>query len=343
MKGLKARMMNYLKKFLGSYGYEVIARSLLYDWQKTKQKIELHSKRLLPNGSEVYLQNNNPRLIELREKYKAFDSNVTTPLVWTENWVKEDEIRYFRSDNAYLWQLRGKDMNILSYSLATYYVKSIDRLGLLDKLVEDYYFGIITFQIDNKVISRDLIDSIIEIYYLEKQLGISSIQDLKILDIGAGYGRLAHRMTNALPNIHSYFCTDAFALSTFISEYYTRYRNLENKAKVVPLYDIEKTLASEKIDIAINIHSFSECQISAIEWWLHQLEKNKVKYLMIVPNVIIKGSNALLTNDSKDFQYIIENHGYKLIAKEPKYSDPVVQEYAANPTYHYLFKLENYE
>jgi len=343
MKRFKSRVMNFLKNFLGSYGYEVIPRSLLYDWQKTKQEIELYSKKLLAKDSEVYLQNSNPRLIELKEKYKTFDSDVTAPLVWTENWVNADEIKYFRSDNAYVWQLRGRDMNILSYSLAAYYVKSIDRLGLLDKLVEDYYFGIITFKIDNKVMSRDLIDSIIEIYYLEKHLGLSSIQDLKILDIGAGYGRLAHRMLNAFPNIHSYFCTDAFAPSTFISEYYIRYRNLENKAHVIPLYDIEKTLSSEKIDIAINIHSFSECKISAIEWWLHLLEKNRVKYLMIVPNVVIKGSSALITNDSKDFQYIIKNHGYKLIAKEPKYSDPIVQEYAANPSYHYLFELENYE
>jgi hypothetical protein len=38
---------------------------------------------------------------------------------------------------------------------------------------------------------------------------------------------------------------------------------------------------------------------------------------------------------------IIDAHGYELIAKEPKYLDPVVQEYAANPTYHYLFQLRS--
>ncbi len=35
----------------------------------------------------------------------------------------------------------------------------------------------------------------------------------------------------------------------------------------------------------------------------------------------------------------IEKHGYKLLIKEPKYGDIVVQKYAMNPTYHYLFEL----
>ena len=196
-----------------------------------------------------------------------------------------------------------------------------------------------TFLIDNKVVSRDLLDSIIEIYFLEKHLNISSLRNLTVLDIGAGYGRLAHRMVSALPNIHTYFCTDAVAVSTFISEYYVRSRDLENKAKVIPLDEIEGTLANQSVDIALNIHSFSECRISAIEWWLSLLEKNRVKYLMIVPNILEHGSELLLTNDRQDFSGVVEKYGYKLVAKEPKYRDPVVQEYAINPTYYYLFKL----
>jgi hypothetical protein len=35
----------------------------------------------------------------------------------------------------------------------------------------------------------------------------------------------------------------------------------------------------------------------------------------------------------------VERHGYKLVAKEPKYRDPVVQQYAIGPTYYYLFEL----
>ena len=241
---------------------------------------------------------------------------------------------YFRGDNAYAYQLRGPNMNIMAYALTTYYVKSIDKLQLLEILKEDDFFGIFTFNINNKLISRDLLDSIIEIYFLEKHLNISSSKNLTILDIGAGYGRLAHRMLDALPNIVEYLCTDAFPISTFISEYYLRFRNLEDRAKVVPIDELENNLKSRTINIAVNIHSFPEVTLSAIEWWLSLLAKYNVKYLMVVPN-----SGVLRTVDGNNFGEIVEKYGYKLMAKEHNYNDLIVQEFALMPTYYFLFRL----
>ena len=154
------------------------------------------------------------------------------------------------------------------------------------------------------------------------------------MDIGSGYGRLAHRMLNALPNVAQYICTDAFAISSFICEYYLRYRNLESRAKVVLLDEIEDVFRNKTIDIAVNIHSFSECHTSAIEWWLSILAKYEVKNLMVVPNPL-----ELRTNDGVDFGNIIEKHGYRMIAKDPKYTDLVVQKYAISPSNYYLFEL----
>jgi len=319
--------------------YKLISSSLLYDWQKYPQTKPSYKESLLPEGSESYLQPNHPRLKELQKRYANFDSKVTVPLVWKEGIVRPDDLRYFRGDNAYVWQLRGPNMNIMAYALTMYYVKSIDTLGLLQRLEEDDFFGNFTFLIDNKKISRDLLDSIIEIYFLEKHLNVSSLNNLTLLDIGAGYGRLAHRMVEAFSNIKTYFCTDAVAISTFISEYYLRFRKLEDKAKVIPLDDIESTLKKNTVDIAVNIHSFSECSISAIEWWLSLLEKYGIKYLMIVPNSGDHGDELLLSNDRQDISKVIEKHGYKLVVKEPKFRDPEVQKYAINPTCYYLFEL----
>ena len=36
---------------------------------------------------------------------------------------------------------------------------------------------------------------------------------------------------------------------------------------------------------------------------------------------------------------VLTRHGYRLVAKEPKYLDQLVQRYAVNPTYYYLFAL----
>ena len=337
---LKAYLRKALNSALKRYDYEVIESRRLYEWQKHPNAQPSFNQSRLPEGATDYLQLNNPKLRDLQARYTTFNTEVTAPLVWTDVHVQPADILYFRGDNAYVWQLRGPNMNVMAYALTTFYAKSIDKLRLLEQLEEDDFFGNFTFRIDDRLMSRDLLDSIMEIYFLEKYLSLSLSKDMTILDIGAGYGRLAHRMVSAMPNIQNYLCTDAVAISSFISEYYLRFRRAEGKAKVVPLDEIESTLANRAVYIAVNIHSFSECRISAIDWWLSLLERQRVRYLMIVPNSGDHGGERLLTYDRKDFGEVIEKHGYKLVAKEPKYGDPVVQKYAISPTYHYLFERQ---
>ena len=114
---------------------------------------------------------------------------------------------------------------------------------------------------------------------------------------------------------------------------------MEQRTKVIPLDEIENSLQTLDIDLALNIHSFSECTLEAINWWLSLLEKNQIRYLLIIPNGLDNGGKKILTNDFQDFQYLIEEHGYQLKICEPKYLDPLVQAYAVNPTYHYLFEF----
>ncbi|MGI9237764.1 MAG: putative sugar O-methyltransferase [Woeseiaceae bacterium] len=327
-----------MTKVFEQQGYGLIPQGQLYDWQKTIDFESSHAERPIPDYAKKYLQPTNPRLMELQGRYDAFDLSATTPLIWSKGYVTPDDIQYFRGDNAYVWQLRGKNMNILSYALTTYYAIYIDSMSLYSSLSEDDDFGIFLFTINDRQISRDLIDSIIEIYFLEKHLNISKIKNLNILDIGSGYGRLAHRMVSALPNINSYLCTDGVAVSTFICEFYLKHRGVDDKAVVVPIDEIEFNSDIESVDLAINIHSFSECQLDAIDWWVSTISAKRIKYAFIVPNATIETGNVLATNDGKDFSYIFEKYGYKMIAKEPKYRDPVVQEYGMNPTYHFLFE-----
>lgn len=336
---LRYKIKQLINIVLRRFGHEIAESNLLYDWQKAGYAPPRRTDTPLPDGAQAYLRPDNPRLKDLQQRYARFNSTVTTPSVWTDDLVKSDDIQYFRGDNAYVWQLRGQNMSEINYVLTKYYVNSIDKLGLLDKLTEDNYFGAFDFSIDSKTVSRDLLDSIIEINFLEKHLNLSARNNLCVMDIGAGYGRLAHRMTSALPNISTYLCTDAVAYSTFISEYYLRFRKLGEKTKVVPLDEIETTLEHQPVDIAINIHSFSECTMAAINWWLSLLTKHQVRYFMIVPNAGLHGGQSLLTNEGHDIQKVVEAQGYRLIAKEPKYRDPAVQQFGLNPTYFYLFEM----
>jgi len=337
--GVKNRLRNLLSGAVRPFGYEVMEQSALYDWQKPTGDQSPSTSTDLPDGAFAYLVDNHPSLEALRARYAKFNAAVTAPLVWTDELVRGERLRFFRGDYAYVWQRQGRNMNLLGYALTMYYARSIDTLGLMEKLQDDDLFGNRPFQVDGRYVSRDLLDSLIEIYFLERHLKLSQLDRPTLLDIGAGYGRLAHRVVEGLPNVGQYLCTDGVAASTFVSEYYLRFRKA-SKASVIPLDEIEARLTSQKVDIAINIHSFSECQISAIDWWLALLARAGVRYLFIVPNTA-GGSDGqqLLTNDLKDFMPLIERCGYRLVVREPKFRDPVVQTYGINPTYHHLFEL----
>jgi hypothetical protein len=317
----------------------VVPSSRLYDWQRNPARGSTYSPTELPAGAAEYLRPDHPRLTELRERYAACSSVVTASELWDESYVHPDDLRFFRGDNPYVWQLRGQNNNVIGYALALYYLLSIDRLGLLEQLEEDDAFGAFSFVIGNRRVSRDLLDSINELYFLDRHLGLSTLTDCSMLDIGAGYGRLAHRTLSALPNVRGYYCTDAVPVSTFISEYYLRHRGLTDRAHVVPLDEIESTLQEQPVHVAVNVHSFSECSRPAIDWWVGLLAQSRVRYLMIVPNNVDDGGEAMLTNEREEISPIVVEHGYTLVAAEPKYRDPIVQEYALNPTFYYLFEL----
>jgi putative sugar O-methyltransferase len=303
-----------------------------------------HNLSPLPDGAASYLRPDNPRLRELKQKYECLNHPAADRSFWSEEFIsREVNLQYFRGDNAYLWQRRDLNTSI-HYLLATYYLQSIDVLRLLDKLDEDGLFGAYVYNFNDRLrVSRDLLDSIAEIYFLERNLGISNLQHVNILDIGAGYGRLAHRAVKALPNIGTYFCVDSVAESTFIAEYYLQFRQVNDRAAVIPLYEIEEALATKQIDVALNIHSFTECSASAVDAWLEVLRRQRVRFLVVIPNGESHGGTKLLSrerNDSRvDFLPLIQAKGYKMVIKEPKYLDLSVQRHGPSPTFHYLFEL----
>jgi hypothetical protein len=327
-----------IEGLLHRLGSALLSDKYLYDWQRPGQD-RVRAASPLSAEEVAYLHHGNPCLQALQTRYEAMSACVTTPLDWTPKYIQSNDLHLFRGDNAYIWQVRGAFLNPKAYALTVYYVRALDTLGLLDLLEEDGAYGACTFTIAGKVVSRDLLDSILEIYFLDRHLKVSRHPNLRVLDIGAGYGRLAHRMVAALPNVTRYCCTDAVALSTFLSEYYLKVRQVEDRAVVAPLDTIESTLSTHPVDLAINIHSWSECTVAAINWWVSLLAAHQVRHVMIVPNAGAHGGEKLLTNDRQNMETVLTRHGYRLVAKEPKYLDPLVQRYAVNPTYYYLFVL----
>ncbi|MBI4201687.1 MAG: putative sugar O-methyltransferase [Chloroflexi bacterium] len=294
----------------------------------------------LPEGATRYLHPNHPRLQNLRRSYAVHPASEHS--LWADHRLTVDQMDLpsFRADNMYVWQRRGV-VHEAQYAVTLQYVEKFDRLGLLEELQEDDLFGCYTLDIDGITVSRDLLDSIIEINFLDRVLGIGGWPGLKVLDIGAGYGRLAHRMVTALPNVECVFCTDAVPESTFVSEYYLRFRRVDARAQATTLTDIEAALEDHPVELATNIHSFSECPLSSVKWWLDLVRRHEIKYLLIVPNT----PNRLVTTEVQgprlDFLPVLEGLGYRLAAKEPKYAgSAAAQKYGIFSTNYYLFHLE---
>lgn len=298
----------------------------------------------MEDGPDSYLRAENNRLRELIERYNDLSIPAVSASRWSRDYIdNEVNLKEFRGDCAYVWQLR--DGNQEHHHVVTaLYTQSIDTLGLFNLLQEDSAFGALVHSYNDRyTISRDFLDSINEILFLERHLKVSTIDNLNVLDIGAGYGRLAHRMAVGLPNLGHVYCVDAIPESTFLSEYYLHYRGVADKAHAIPIYNIEDALEKNSVQLATNIHSFSECTLESITWWLDLLARHSVKYLMIEPNAGTYAGEKLVSFELDkhriDYSRNIESRGYKLIAREPTYLNPSVQKLGVSPTYYYLFEL----
>jgi hypothetical protein len=315
------------------------ARAHVGSWRRNRRG---HSGRGVTPADRGVLRATNPDLQALRQRYAELPDIIGTPRVWRPGHVTPEELLYFRGDNGYVWQFQ--DNNTPEKYVLTYlYLETIDTLGLLDALTEDGDYGVFTFPTGEtdkdgsaKFVSRDLLDSACELLFLERTLRISHRPGLKVLDIGAGYGRLAYRAVTALDNIDTYFCIDAIPESTFISSYYLSRKGAVH-TRVVPL-DHQQDLVAGTIDLAVNIHSFSECAIEAVDYWISRCAELKVEYLFIVPDLSEEGGEALRLDNGADFNPLLAQYGYHLHHAEPKYLNPEVQKYGVSPAWYYLFR-----
>jgi SAM-dependent methyltransferase len=250
------------------------------------------------------------RVAHLRQLYAGHPAAASSQ--WSRKYVaSEIDPVNFRADNAYVWQrFHGDDTYERSYKWL------VDHEGdLLARCSEDGAFGAHCVSIDGRLISRDLLDAVAELGFLRSEFG--DLSSLSILDIGAGYGRLAHRAAEVAPGVR-FTCSDAIPESTALSEIYLAYRGVQT-ATAVPLNDIASALSRTRIDVAVNIHSFPECPPPAIEWWLRLLADHEIRYLFLVPAIV---SHLRSTEGSHlELVSLLNRFGYRLEATRLKYRD----------------------
>jgi hypothetical protein len=297
----------------------------------------------LPESLRAELRADHPRLQALRAAYAALDWPVVARgYYWTDEYLRQTlDLTRFRADNAYVWQQQqlGPAPRLKRYIL----LREIERhlpAGLLERLGEDGLFGCWTERYGEArpPISRDLLDSVNEIAFLEQHIGLSHQPGLRVLDIGAGYGRLAHRMCQALPNLARYDCVDAVAESTFLCEFYLRLRGMSPPARAVPLHEIDAGLAAEGYHLAVNIHSFTECRYDAIAWWLARVAALEIPWLLIVPNHPDRLMSTEADHSHRDYAPLLERLGYRLEVRQLVCRNPEVADVVGVHDHFFLFR-----
>lgn len=346
---IENRLKPFLRALLARLGYSLYRLSA-----EERERLSLQQRALSGQTLADVFGADLPKLHELRERYSRVTFAAARHSVWGTKadadgshaaigWGGMD-LRQFRANNAYVWSYSTPiaQVNRLRHFVFARAAQRKDAARLLERLTEDGAFGCEVFDYPGiGVVSRDLLDSVIEINFLQRHLGILDGSGLRVLDIGAGYGRMAHRMLTAHPRIASYTCVDAVPESTFVCGFYLKHRGLQDRAHVLPLDEIEQNLIPGNFNLALNIHSFSECTYAAIEWWLTRLTQLQVRHLMIVPNDPELFQSMEPDGSRRDYAPLLRDLGYALIACEPVFDDPAEQELINVRDNMYLFELRN--
>ena len=290
------------------------------------------SPEVLEPRTGAYLHPANPRLVELRRRYGAM--NAPPHSCWA-SWERCIDLRRFRAENAY--QSQAYFLQTLTrYRLTAAYVEARDDSGWLRSLEEDGRFGAKLWPVAKGLnVTRDLLDSILELAWLKEMLDFGMDDIIPVLDVGAGYGRLAHRFTNVFPR-GSITCVDAIATSTFLCEFYLRYRQCE-RCQVLPFDEIGQ-LQAGKFTLATNIHSWSEMPLAWVKHWLELLSALNIPYLFLVPNFADFRTKEP-DGSHEDFGPELGRHGYRCVSKTRKYRfSAIADELGVFPGDYYLFQ-----
>jgi hypothetical protein len=229
------------------------------------------------------------------------------------------DIQNFRGEHAYMSQL-NYDMTKERYWNTYNYLIDLGERDNIIQLGEDSAFGAITFTSPNgTVFSRDLLDSILEIGFIRETLGLTPASAIKILDIGAGYGRLLYRFAQMFPN-SSGFGVDGVPLSTFLCDFYLKYRAVYPTMTSVPLTRLDDI---GPVDLAVNAWSFAECTLSTVDFWIRFCSERDIRWLCVIPHDFSHRYAALQSREvdgqNINYEHLFGHYGYRLERRVSKY------------------------
>jgi hypothetical protein len=207
----------------------------------------------LPDAA-AQLTPDNPRLVELRERYAALDLPVLDASRWRPEAVADFlDLRWFRGETLITWHYRELPrISALKFFVLARYVRDRDTLGLLDRLARTGAFGCWTSAIPgHRTYSRDLLESANELLFLERApRRLEAARRCACSTSARATGAFAHRFARPIPTSATYCCVDAVPESTFLSDYYlgSAARAARPRRAARPL---DAELARRRFDLAV--------------------------------------------------------------------------------------------
>ena len=180
--------------------------------------------------------------------------------------------------------------NLLT-SLLYKFMKKIDENKYYETLRQKKSFLLYnpTIEIDNFVISQDLINSIIDLYEMEKIKKISGLntsQENVILEIGAGNGRMADAILSLFSNKKYIICD--IPLASYLA-FFRLNKSFSNK-KISCAFDTDNKNDLEKkifdndiifiLPHQINLLKHNLVDITLAFDCIHEMDKNTIKFYM---------------------------------------------------------------
>ena len=162
------------------------------------------------------------------------------------------------------------------------YAESNDSENLLKSLDEPEIGNPLKIFLNNKLISQDLANSLLEYYSIRECFNIPSSESVTICELGAGYGRNAHVFVNAFPRCKylivdippALYVAQHYLTSVFRDKKIFTFRCFDDFDKVKEEFqdaDIAfllphqvELLPKKKIDLFINISSLHEMKMEQI-------------------------------------------------------------------------------
>ncbi len=216
----------------------------------------------------------------------------------------EHSLRYFKSllyaFADHLDTTIREDLKTLSASDSknrgagiNFYLDKVNKMNLGSPVTVSFY---------GKELSIDYVLSVEEMYFLDKTLNNSEI----VLEIGAGFGRLAHAVIENFENINEYIICDLPEMLAVSQNFLSTVLTKKNFSKISFISNDHFHSITEA-DLCINIDSFQEMPSEVVKNYLNGIS-SYAKYFYS-KNAICKYNPNLIgikINDSGEYKSALE-------------------------------------